>query len=258
MDILPGFEKRSRQFMEHCQAVSEKMMRCFAGGLGFEEDFFIKAHDIKRDNIQSVLRLLHYFPVPKAEEAQTDVSGKAKWNRAGAHTDWDFLTLLFQLPNQGRLEICPGREAHTSFALGNTWTRVSTPQVQEEDQIIVCNIGVMLMSWSEDRFKSTFHRVATPEGTGAPGEFFGERYSMAFFNQPCTVTVIQGPLKKYDAMTAKEFTDLAMSRNFARLKATQEAMEKANASNEDPGVSCKSGSRRSSIDVVQQPARNRL
>jgi hypothetical protein len=31
-------------------------------------------------------------------------------------------------------------------------------------------------------------------------------------------------------MTAKEFTDLAMSRNFARLKATQEAMEKANAS----------------------------
>jgi isopenicillin N synthase-like dioxygenase len=176
-DVLPGFEKRSRQSMEHCQAVSEKMMRCFAGGLGFEEDFFIKAHDIKRDNIQSFLRLLHYFSV---EEAQTDEIGKAKWNRAGANTNWDFVTLLFQLQNQGGLEICPGREAHTSFALGDTLTTVSAPQTQEEDQIIVCNIGDMLMSWSEDRFKSTFHRVATPEGTGAPGESFGERYSMAF------------------------------------------------------------------------------
>jgi isopenicillin N synthase-like dioxygenase len=80
----------------------------------------------------------------------------------------------------------------------------------------VCNIGDMLMVWSDDRFKSTFHRVATPRE-----DYFGERYSMAFFNQPCTDAVMQGPEKKYPTRTAQEFTEMAMSRNFAAIKARQ-------------------------------------
>jgi hypothetical protein len=48
---------------------------------------------------------------------------------------------------------------------------------------------------------------------------------MAFFNQPCTDAVIQGPLKKYEAVTGREFTQKAMNRNFAALKAKKEALE---------------------------------
>ena len=42
---------------------------------------------------------------------------------------------------------------------------------------IHCNIGDLLMSWSDDRFKSTFHRVKAPT---EPGDYYGERYSIAF------------------------------------------------------------------------------
>lgn len=66
---------------------------------------------------------------------------------------------------------------------------------------------------------------------------------MAFFNQPCTDAVIQvspfncpllleipinkaqGPQKKYPSVTGKEFTQAAMNRNFAALKAKKAELE---------------------------------
>lgn len=71
------------------------------------------------------------------------------------------------------------------------------------------------MSWSDDRFKSTFHRVKAPS---EPDDFYGERYSIAYFNQPCWDVQIQGPLKKYPMITGKEFTKNAMQRNFKALE----------------------------------------
>jgi isopenicillin N synthase-like dioxygenase len=81
--------------------------------------------------------------------------------------------------------------------------------------ITVCNIGDQLMSWSDDRFKSTFHRVKAP---CEPGDFYGERYSIAFFNQPLKTAKIQGPLKKYPLVTGEEFTRNAMDRNYRILQ----------------------------------------
>jgi isopenicillin N synthase-like dioxygenase len=102
--------------------------------------------------------------------------------------------------------------------MGDEWTKVE-PAPGE----IVCNIGDLLMSWSDDRFKSTFHRVKTPSDPEV--DYYGPRYSMAFFNQPCTDVEIQGPLKKYPMVTGREFTQAAMNRNFAALKAKREALE---------------------------------
>lgn len=76
------------------------------------------------------------------------------------------------------------------------------------------------MSWSDDRFKSTFHRVKAP---CEPDDYYGERYSIAFFNQPCKDAKIQGPLKKYPVITGEEFTRNAMSRNY---QAIQEKLKK--------------------------------
>ncbi|KAK8237576.1 hypothetical protein IWZ00DRAFT_518988 [Phyllosticta capitalensis] len=210
---VPHFRDEALQFMRRVQAISEKLMVCFARGLGFPNDFFVKAHDVARQNSQTVLRLLHYFDMPSENPI-----GEVR-HRAGPHADWGFLTLLFQRTGQSGLEICPGREVSTDFGYGDVWTKV-TPQTGE----IVCNIGDLLMSWSDDRFKSTFHRVKAP---CEPGDFYGDRYSIAFFNQPCKDTEIQGPKKKYPMVTGHQFTAAAMKRNFAALEAKKAAMAAA-------------------------------
>ncbi|PYH91552.1 leucoanthocyanidin dioxygenase [Aspergillus ellipticus CBS 707.79] len=200
---IPGFKDTSLAFMHRVQEVSERLMRCFARGLGFEGDFFIKCHDVSRANEQTTFRLLHYYALPEQPDGKT-------YHRAGAHADWDFLTLLFQKEGQSGLEICPGRELVTQFGIGDEWTRVEAHTGE-----IVCNIGDLLMSWSDDRFKSTFHRVKAPS---EPGDFFGDRYSLAYFNQPCKDALIQGPLKKYPLLTGEQFNAQAMKRNFAALQ----------------------------------------
>ncbi|ORY71838.1 oxoglutarate/iron-dependent oxygenase [Pseudomassariella vexata] len=205
-EALPGFKKQSLGFMMKVQKVSEKLMVCFARGLGFPDDYFVKYHDVTKPTIQTVLRALHYFPLDPT------VPTPEGYFRAGAHADWDLLTLLFQRPGQSGLEICPGREVFTAFGAGDTWTKVE-PAAGE----IVCNIGDLLMSWSDDRFKSTFHRVKTP--TDPAVDYFGPRYSLAYFNQPNTDCIIQGPLKKYPVIQGWEFTAAAMKRNFAALEA---------------------------------------
>ena len=75
------------------------------------------------------------------------------------------------------------------------------------------------MSWSDDRFKSTFHRVKAPSEAD---DFWGERYSIAFFNQPCRDVVIQGPKGGYEKVTGEEFTRAAMRRNFEVLERRRE------------------------------------
>ncbi|KAF2805609.1 leucoanthocyanidin dioxygenase [Mytilinidion resinicola] len=207
---LPEFKEKSLAFMNRVRQVSELLMICFARGLGFPDDYFIKLHDVSRENVQSVLRLLHYFELPEVSDGKV-------YHRAGAHADWGFLTLLFQREGQSGLEICPGREVVTEFAQGDTWSKVHL-----EAGDIVCNIGDLLMSWSDDRFKSTFHRVKAP---CEPGDYFGPRYSMAYFNQPCSDAVIQGPKKKYPPVTGAEFTASAMKRNFAVLAAKRQQLE---------------------------------
>ena len=119
-DALPDFKRDAQWFMRKAQSVSEKLMTCFARGLGFPDDYFVKAHDASRPECQSVLRLLHYFEVDQSKGPVPD-----GYYRAGAHADWDLLTLLFQQPSQSGLEICPGREVVTSFGVGDTWTKVN-------------------------------------------------------------------------------------------------------------------------------------
>lgn len=208
---VPGFKERSLEFMHRVQGISENIMVCLARGLGFADDYFVKYHDPARPDSQSTLRLLHYYETPKTND-------EIIRHRAGAHVDWGFLTLLFQRTGQSGLEICPGREVVTEHALGDAWTKV-----EFEPGVIVCNIGDLLMSWSDDRFKSTYHRVKAP---CEDGDYFGERYSIAFFNQPVKDAIIQGPKKKYPEVTGEQFTRAAMDKYYATLRAKLAAKEK--------------------------------
>lgn len=86
------------------------------------------------------------------------------------------------------------------------------------------------MSWSDDLFKSTFHRVKAPS---EPEDYYGERYSIAFFNQPCRDAKIQGRLKKYPMVTGEEFTRNAMSRNYQAIREKMQKEEQKSFSSQD-------------------------
>ncbi|KAF3939397.1 hypothetical protein ABW19_dt0209798 [Dactylella cylindrospora] len=197
---IPNFHNTIAGFMEKTQKVSMRILSCLAIGLGIQEDFFEKIHDINSDEAMTTLRLLHYHE----SESRAIPDGHI---RAGAHTDYDFLTLLFQRSGEDGLEVCPGRECYTSFGMGDAWTPVKANTGE-----IVCNIGDMLMSLSDDRLKSLFHRVRNPR----TGESQKARHSIAFFNQPIRSAVIQGPKKKYPPVTAKDFILDASRRNYAQ------------------------------------------
>jgi len=134
---LPGFRAEALEFMHKVQAVSERLMRCFARGLNFEEDYFVKAHDVSRPESQTVCRLLHYFETPQVPNPTGEVH-----HRAGAHADWDFLTLLFQKAGQSGLEICPGREVSTSFGYGDAWTKVEPDADKNAIGMFMCYVDL--------------------------------------------------------------------------------------------------------------------
>jgi isopenicillin N synthase-like dioxygenase len=191
---LAGFQPTMLAFEARCWHVAMQVLSCFAHKLGFESDFFTRAHDPARPSYQSTLRLLHYFATPPEQQAQLGL-----W-RAGAHTDFDCLTLLFQRQGQGGLQVCPGKEIDSQ-----AWTSVAP-----DEEAITCNIGDMLMRWSDDQLPSNFHRVKNP----VPGDYMGSRYSMAFFAQANRDAMIDGPGGKYPPIAAGDYLNQRVAANF--------------------------------------------
>jgi isopenicillin N synthase-like dioxygenase len=194
-DQLPGFKAAMLAFERANWAVGMKVLSCFALKLGFAPDFFTEAHDPLSAEYQSTLRLLHYLPMTDAKPE--DYAG---W-RAGAHTDFDCLTLLHQRTGQGGLQLCPGKESAEL-----EWT-----EVEPLPGVITCNIGDMLRRWSDDQLLSTLHRVRMPR----PDEYLGPRYSLPFFCQANKDAIIQGPGKAYAPISAHDYLQQRIAANFA-------------------------------------------
>jgi isopenicillin N synthase-like dioxygenase len=195
-DELPGFKATMLAFERANWAVGMKVLSCFALKLDFKPDFFTEAHDPLSPEYQSTLRLLHYLPMSNAKPE--DYTG---W-RAGAHTDFDCLTLLHQRTGQGGLQLCPGKESAEL-----EWT-----DVEPLPGVITCNIGDMLRRWSDDQLLSTLHRVRMPR----QDEYLGPRYSLPFFCQANKDAIIQGPRKTYDPITAHDYLQQRIAANFAK------------------------------------------
>ncbi|GAA0762612.1 isopenicillin N synthase family oxygenase [Ideonella azotifigens] len=193
---LPQFQATMLAFEAKAWTVAMQVLSCFALKLGFAADFFTRAHDPARPGYQSTLRLLHYFAVDPAQRANMGL-----W-RAGAHTDFDCLTLLFQRAGQGGLQLLPGKDMDSQ-----AWTSI-TPA----DELITCNIGDMLMRWSDDQLPSNFHRVRNP----TPDEYQGPRYSLAFFAQANRDVMIESPAGKYAPISAEDYLQQRVNANFAK------------------------------------------
>ncbi len=194
---LPAFQKEMLEFEASCWTIAMQVLSCFAIKLGFDAKFFARAHDPSQESYQSTLRLLHYHGMTREQ-----LSAAGLW-RGGAHTDFDCLTLLFQRTGQGGLEVCPGKEME-----GQAWTAVPP-----DDSVITCNIGDMLMRWSDDQLPSNFHRVRNPQ----PHESLDSRYSIAFFAQANRDVVIEGPARKYPPITAGEYLRQRVAANFTKV-----------------------------------------
>lgn len=197
-DEIPGFHDLLLKFEKANWALGMQILSCFALKLGFDEDFFTRAHEPSSPDYQSTLRLIHYMAMNPEEPA-----APGEW-RAGAHSDFDCLTLLHQRVGQGGLQLCPGNEAETG-----RWT-----DVVPVAGAVTCNIGDMLMRWSDDKLNSTLHRVRMPR----EGEYQGKRLSIPFFCQANRDVLIEGPEGKYAPITAAEYLRQRIAANFAATR----------------------------------------
>ncbi|KAF8913765.1 Clavaminate synthase-like protein [Gymnopilus junonius] len=161
-DAVPGFKQNILDFYETCHELHVQVMRSIALGLDLQEHFFDHKIDEKCHN----LRLLSY-PAMKSSLLKDD--GQA---RAGAHSDYGTLTLLFQ-DEVGGLEV---QNPHTGEFVP------ATPITGT----IVVNVGDLLARWSNDILRSTLHRVVAPQAQkiSETESVTPKRHSIAFFCNP--------------------------------------------------------------------------
>ncbi|ETI21322.1 hypothetical protein G647_07668 [Cladophialophora carrionii CBS 160.54] len=160
------FTRDMQRFFLTLKDLHVNVMRAIALGMGLDEHFF----DSYTDGGDNTLRLLHYPPVKKSV-------WKANPNqvRAGEHSDYGSITLLFQ-DEIGGLEVKSPK---------GTWVR-ATPI----PGTIVVNAGDLLQRWSNDTIRSTNHRVIQPPPKDAgsddddPDALVPARYSIAYFCNP--------------------------------------------------------------------------
>lgn len=148
-----------------------------------KEGTLVNSHHIWNEDSQCMLRLMHYPPV---DEKLLTVNNL--W-RAGPHTDWGCITLLFQRVGEEGLECRAGPKGD------NKWIEV--PPVKDG---ITVNIGDMLKEWSDSSLLSNMHRVRMPRSVE---ECTKSRYSVAFFLQADKSALIESRTK--DAITAREY-----------------------------------------------------
>ncbi|KAL2157581.1 hypothetical protein VTH06DRAFT_5959 [Thermothelomyces fergusii] len=177
-------EARISAFRDLCYSLSLKLNTLLGIGLAVSPpDFFASAHLRSRGPSGTILRFLRYPPRSAIAAGRTPGADDV---RAGAHSDYGSLTLLFRLRGQPGLEIL--------LRDGKTWSPVPVvPPGTEDDPAppILMNIGDLLSYWTNGLLRSTVHRVVFPsaDAAAAPAGLEGEvdhgpRYSIAYFCHP--------------------------------------------------------------------------
>jgi len=153
------FKETMITFFGMCKELHVEVMRAIAVGMGLEEGYFDGFTNVG-DN---TLRLLHYPSVPKSVFKANKLQV-----RAGEHTDYGSITLLFQ-DDKGGLQVKSPKG-----------TFVDATPIQGT---VVVNAGDLLARWSNDTIKSTLHRVVEPPAP-MEGDVHPARYSIAYFCNP--------------------------------------------------------------------------
>lgn len=178
---LPDFNSIGKTVYQSLEKTAIFVLRAISLYLDLEENHFDKF--VEKGN--SILRPIHYPPIkdkPKGAE------------RAAAHGDINLITLLMGAHGRGLQVLTNDGEWIDAIA--------------EEDEIIV-NVGDMLSRYTNNKLKSTIHKVINP-----PKELWKKsRYSIPFFLHPIgtmNLNVLESCVddnnpKKYADITAHDF-----------------------------------------------------
>ncbi len=178
------FEAVGLEVYNTFENTGKNLLRAIALYLGLADNYF----EQKIHNGNSILRLLHYYPVKDKKEIPEGAV------RAAAHGDINLITLLMGGSAKGL----------QAQSLDGTWISVNP----EPDEIVI-NIGDMLARLTNNRLRSTQHKVITPD----EASWTKPRYSTPFFLHPrsdmdltCLNDCVsdENP-KSYNDMTAGEF-----------------------------------------------------
>ncbi|MCU0385032.1 MAG: isopenicillin N synthase family oxygenase [Flavihumibacter sp.] len=152
IDEVPGFTETFNQAYRAFETSGKALLQAIALYLGLDEHYF----DNHIHNGNSILRAIHYPPIK--EEPKSAI-------RAEQHEDINLITLLVGASADG-LQILTKQ---------NEWVGVTSLPEQ-----IVVNVGDMLQRLTNNKLRSTTHRVVNP-----PRELWGtSRYSIPFFLHP--------------------------------------------------------------------------
>ncbi|MGI4731402.1 MAG: isopenicillin N synthase family dioxygenase [Janthinobacterium lividum] len=162
-DRPEGFRDTFVELFAAFDAAGDRLLSAIARYLELAPDWFDRA--VADGN--SVLRLLHYPPIP------ADAEGV----RAGAHEDINLITLLLGAEEAG-LELLDRSQGDGD----GRWLSIKPPE-----GALVVNVGDMLQRLTNHVLPSTTHRVVNP-----PPERRGHsRYSMPFFLHPAPDFLIE-------------------------------------------------------------------
>ena len=157
-NVWPSQPAGFRTAFERCYAeldrVAREVMRIFAVALDLPEHHF----DSKVDKHTSTMRAILYPAQSSAPEP-----GQL---RAGSHTDYGTVTILRGDDVPGGLQV---------RRRDGEWM-----DVHPVAGSFVCNIGDLMMRWTNDRWLSNLHRVANPPGEHA----HVQRLTLVFFQNP--------------------------------------------------------------------------
>jgi len=183
VEEIPDFNSIGKETYQMLEKTAKFVLRALALYLDLPETYF----DGFIHNGNSILRPIHYPPI--LEEPDNAV-------RAAAHGDINLITLLMGAQGRG-LQV----KNHKGEWLD---------AIAEPDELMI-NVGDMLSRHTNNKLKSTIHRVVNP-----PRELWGtSRYSIPFFMHPISemkLDVLDSCIdenhpKLYSDITAGEFLD---------------------------------------------------
>jgi isopenicillin N synthase-like dioxygenase len=156
------FQEIWQRYFEACSSLTVDLMQICARALDLPENWF----DDKIDRSTSNIVAQNY---PKLD--RPPVPGQL---RNGAHTDFGTLTLLMAEDKPGGLQV---------MATDGSWH-----DLKPSSGTFIVNLGDMMAQWTNDRWRSTLHRVVNPPLDAGEA---ARRLSLVFFHTPNYDAVIE-------------------------------------------------------------------
>jgi isopenicillin N synthase-like dioxygenase len=173
---LTNFNKVGKETYKMLEKTAKYVLRALALYIGLDETYF----DEFILNGNSILRPIHYPPI--TSEPKNAV-------RAAAHGDINLITLLMGAHGKG-LQV----QNHKG-----EWIDA----IAQPDELMI-NVGDMLSRHTNNKLKSTIHRVVNP-----PRELWGtSRYSIPFFMHPISEMKLDVLDNCIDENNPKQFDDI--------------------------------------------------